>query len=141
MKVLYDAIALLLSATFFYTTDKNRCGKGNGLIFLHHIISNFVTFAWLSYNQYTLLLFLFVSVLIFISWIFNGGKCKITNITNKLCAKPENALFYDFWDLIGIKRYKLWRNIGLPLYSALTWAVALYKLLNRKALKLGSRIL
>ena len=140
MRVLFDGIILLCIASFFHITDKNKCGNGDNILFLHHIISNFLNFGWLSNNVYTLYLFVLTSVVTWILWTINNDSCFLTQINNKLCGRPEKAMYYDFWVLIGIKHYKCWRSLVLPFYISVTWGFAVYKLINRRAFKLDSSI-
>lgn len=140
MRLLYDAVVLLLIAAFFYITDPNKCAKGNLLLFVHQIISSFAYFGWLSANVYTLLLFVVAVLVCCVCWMFNKNRCVVTQISNKLCGRPKNAMYHDIWSMLGFKHKKWWTNTVYPFYTIITVAFAVYKLTNRKKFNLDHKI-
>jgi hypothetical protein len=130
--MLLDFILLVLVSTFFFAIDQNRCGVGNGVLFLHHFLNTFINFAWLSGNMYTLVLFIFAPVVTLVHWHTNHGKCVLTEKHNELCGRSVDAPFNDFWNKTGLKRYGWWNHFGHYVFLGAIFLFALYKIRSRK---------
>jgi len=110
----------------FFTEETIKCIRSKkslddkiellGIIWFHHIISVFIIFGWMLTNIKLLILYIFMTIGIIISWSFNDGLCYLTVmgiLNKKMCNIPINK---------NTKKY----FIG---YTILGLLVALYKII------------
>lgn len=126
--MLLDLIFLVLISVLFFLRDKNRCGVGDGVLFLHHFVNLFINFGWLSGNFYTLLLYAFAPLVTLVHWLTNNGKCILSVRHNELCGRPSNVPFDDFWNQLGLKKYGWWNHFGHYVLLAALFTMTWYKL-------------
>lgn len=98
------------------------------IIIGHHIIGTIANFGWLATSKIILILFIITNMSIIIHWVSNQNKCLATQYLNKLCGKPEDHLFPDFFFIIGLKKYNFWNKWASYLYYILTMFYAIFKL-------------
>lgn len=136
MNFLKELLLLLIVTLFFFFTDKNRCGKGDHILFAHHFMSTFFRLWWLSNNLYMLLFFSVGPVVHLLFNFANHSKCILTQLHNNGCHKPENHIFADIFDKLGFKKLDWWDKIGHYIFTITVWLIAVYKIVNRRKLKL-----
>ena len=125
----YDALSLsliLVSAISFYI-DKHR-GCNDIELFIHHLSNVFLHFGWLSSDPVILKLYLIAPVVTMAHWIANNNRCMVTEQYNIACNLPKETPFNDLINLVGLKKYKCWNNVGHYLYLILAFFIALIRL-------------
>lgn len=73
-------------------------------LFLHHLLSSFLIFAWfLSSNKFILKIHIITVMIVLIVQFIYKGKCPTTSFINKNCNLPKTTLLKDFLYITGIK--------------------------------------
>ena len=126
---LYTELLLLAVLSFvFFLLDKNRCNKGNLLLYVHQLTNTFFRFWWLSNNVYLLLCYS-VAPLIYLGFReLNHHLCFLTVMHNKMCGRPSRAMFNDVFGMIGLNEYDWWKKYGIHAFLVVTWIIVLYKI-------------
>ena len=132
MKLLYEVVALFLVSSFFFLIDRNRCGKGNLILFVHHFVATFFRFWWLSSNVYMLVVFAIAPFVYFTVRTMNGDKCPLTIMHNEACGRPYHTKFDDFFHKIGVSKYDWWIKYGDKIMVVLLWIFVIYKLSRKE---------
>ena len=84
-----------------------------------------------------MLLLFSVGTVVFLMFGFaKHGKYIMTQLHNKECNKPESHFFDDIFDKLGLKNKDWWDKIGHTIFMGTVWLIAVYKIVNRKKLKL-----
>lgn len=121
------AISFVGDITHKYT--HNKCvltTKVVALLFIHHIINNFLNFGWLFSNRKLLVLYILTVIGVYIQFALNDHKCVLTQLENKLCNYRKYELFNDIFKMLGIKKGAgIYFIHGLRLTGVL---IAIYKL-------------
>ena len=94
-----------------YTTGKNTIYKNcenlyttQLYLFLHHLLSSFLIFAWfLTSNKFILKIHIITVIIVLITQIIYGGECPTTLFINRNCNLPKRTLLKDFLYITGIK--------------------------------------
>ena len=74
-------------------------------LLIHHIISVFILFGWLSNNKYILILYVIVCMSTGIGWaVFKS--CLLTDLNNYICKLPKKTEFNNILNLLQIKKLK-----------------------------------
>jgi len=122
---------------------KNKSIKNKSIILLitliHIIIVVFSIFGWLFFNKKILLIYLILQICLFLHWITNDWKCKLSQIINNICNFKDSLLFFDnsfllieLLNYIGINKfnhYKYSSNSYLFMYFHITvFCIVIYKL-------------
>jgi len=122
---------------------KNKSIKNKIIILLitliHIVIVLFSVFGWLFCNKKMLLIYLIVQICLFLHWITNEWKCKLSQILNNICNFKDSLLFFDnsfllleLLNYIGIDKlnyYKYGNNNYLFMYLYITvFCIVTYKL-------------
>ena len=136
MKLLKELLLLLAVGCFFFIIDKNRCGKADTLLFVHHVICSFSRFWWLSNNLYMLLFFAVSPMIYYMFRLSNQNRCFITLMHNKECVKPADLKFNDVFGVIGLNKMDWWENYGYKIFLLTSWLFVMYKITNRRKWKL-----
>lgn len=93
----------------------------------HHVLNIYAQFGWLSNNKYLLYGYALTPLIVLLHWKTNKNRCILTEDINKKCNIQEDALFRDFWYLIGFKKLRYYDGLH-KFYLVLVWLVSLYKL-------------
>lgn len=104
--------------------------RTTAFIMFHHLLATIANFAWLSTSKIILVIFILLSLIIFIHWLINKNKCTVTEKINKVCGFPNDRLFPDFFYIIGFKKFKIWNNYGSYIYVVLAVIISIYKLIT-----------
>ena len=84
-----------------------------------------------------MLLFFSIGPVVFLMFhVANHNGCILTELHNKACGKPKNHIFDDIFNKIGLKKNHWWEKIGDKIFIFTVWLVAVYKIVNRRKLKL-----
>jgi hypothetical protein len=66
----------------------------------------------------------------------NHNKCILTELHNNECGKPDDLFFDDIFNRLGLKNYDWWGGFGHTIFMTTVWLIAMYKIVNRRKLKL-----
>ncbi len=132
MNYLHTIIFIFVLTTVSYYIDryrycKNGTFKSSILLFIHHLLNIFANFGWATTSIPVLYFYLCAPVITALHWATNNGKCFLTQEYNRICGLPDDLPFNDMFNIIGLKRYNWWNNIGHYIYLGLALALALYK--------------
>ena len=132
MNYLHTIIFIFALSTVSYYIDryrycKNGTFKSSLLLFIHHLLNIFANFGWVTTSIPVLYFYLFAPVITALHWATNKGKCILTQEYNRMCGLPDDLPFNDMFNIIGLKEYNWWNNIGHYIYLGLALALALYK--------------
>jgi hypothetical protein len=73
-------------------------------LFLHHLLSSFLIFAWfLTSNKFILKIHIITVIIVLITQIIYRGECPTTSFININCNLPKRTLLKDFLFMTGIK--------------------------------------
>jgi hypothetical protein len=123
-------ILLLITASLIsFYFDRNRCQKGNAILYFHHFINIFANFGWLSNDRIILITYLLAPIIVLIHWNTNNNKCILTQMHNEICHQHEDKAFDDIFNLLQIKKHNWWNHWGHYVYLGICFAVALYKII------------
>lgn len=73
--------------------------RSKTILFLHHIISIYVTFGAFLMNPLHHIIF---CLTLLFHWTYNGNRCELTLITNRECGIDESYVFKDYLQTSGI---------------------------------------
>ena len=126
---LYKELALLTALSFiFFLLDKNRCGKGDLLLFVHQFTSTFFRFWWLSNNIYLLLCYSVAPIIYVVVHALNHHRCFLTVMHNKMCGRSPRTTFNDVFGMVGLNDCDWWQKYGVHAFLIVTWGIVLYKI-------------
>lgn len=140
MKLLYEIFFLVLVSTIFFLIDifiysrdcldryPNERTKVYSILWIHHLVAIFIIFGWLSTSRVVLYTYILLLIVVFLHWNLNNGRCIITQIVNRMCGYDEMAQFNDFFQLIGVKKYKIWDDYLVYVYIIIAVMISIYKL-------------
>jgi hypothetical protein len=124
----YNEIFVLTCASVasFYV-DKHR-GCEDLKLFTHHVFNIILHFGWLTNDPVLLKLYLFAPLVTMIHWVVNDNRCTVTEQYNIACNLPKETPFNDIINIVGLKRYGWWNNLGHYIYLTLVFFTAVLKL-------------
>jgi len=127
MDLVQEFLIFFYISLLSFAVDKNKCGKGNLILFLHHFVNIFANFGWLATNKLLLQIYIFVPVIVVAHWLMNGNKCVLTQVYNNICDTPDQK-FNDIFDEMGLKKHDWWKNYGHIVFLIFGYSIALNKL-------------
>jgi len=125
VEIVEPALFLGASSISFYI-DRHR-GCNDVKLFIHHCLSIFLHFGWLSSDPLILKLYLMVPLITMVHWLLNRNRCMATEQYNIECNLPKDEPFNDIINLVGLKRYSWWNNVGHYVYLILAFMIAVFK--------------
>ncbi len=134
-------LSLIIFFIDYFSNNLQKCllkKKNNTkLIFIsliHHIFNIFMHFGWIFNNKRILMFYLLLPVITLIHWKTNNDKCILTESVNKICGFSRNNLFNDLFNMIGLKKYKLWNQKYHYVFLIVAILITIYKITGFKFL-------
>ena len=95
------------------------------ILFLHHLISSFMYFGWISNNKKILIFHIFMITIVLLFQLNNKLRCPLTDIVNNNCNITRGNYLRDFLYFSNIKKNNLY-----PVYIFFSFLISCVKLYN-----------